>query len=293
MIELGPGADLFRMFGAFLWIALFSAIIAALWIPHSWFGKLVGLSLVLGFFVLLPGRSAWLEQQRIDAFKAQSARAWAHFEERCKNSGEFIHRTVDGVEGLFLGEILSWTAADLRDANAQNIYNRDLSGEDYILSFLAGQNASGLGITYGHIVPSKPMLDANKHLIPAGIVRHGYQWVEAIDPKEGQRYRYTGEFERLQGSTTAVDLVAKRQPATLHRATRSSASTSPPRKTVPCGSRADCCGWSTLILEEYSQNASDTSSNRDKVPELGIGQRGSWQRKAPKTCACPIRPTKS
>lgn len=209
MIELGPGADLFRLVGAFFWLLVLGALAAAVLVPRSLAGKVVAAAVVVGLFVAYPGRWAWERKQANDAFRAQRAKALAHYAERCKGAGEFIYRTVEGVEGLFVGEIPVYSARDLKDANAPNIYNRDQDGDYYIRSFLMGRNADGVGVKGGHIDPANPLRAAQGGPVPEAIVRPGYRWVEGIDPKDGRRYRYTGGFELLSGATTAVELKVK------------------------------------------------------------------------------------
>lgn len=212
MIELGPGADLFRLVGGLFWLVTLFALLAALLWPESAKGKGIAVVVVIGLFAAFPGRWAWERQQAIHAFKAQRARALPHFEERCKGAGEFIYRTADGVEGLFVGEIPTYKPADLKNPNAQNIYNRDLWGDGYIQSFLMGRNAEGVGIWAGHIDPANPVRDEQGRLVPDVIMKPGYRWIEATDPSDGRRYRYTGEFELLHGSNTSVDLKIRRHP---------------------------------------------------------------------------------
>jgi hypothetical protein len=106
------------------------------------------------------------------------AKAIAMWQERCKTAGEKIHKTVDGVEGIFLMKIR------LDDINfgdqfkLDDPYGHDSSGDMYLLNFLQGAyHQRGYKTTPGY---------------PP---RAGYPYVEALDPKDGQRYRYTGRIE--------------------------------------------------------------------------------------------------
>ena len=101
------------------------------------------------------------------------------FAERCKKAGEFIHRTVNDVEGVYLLKLRP------RDINRDNQfalddpYGRDLGGDGYIESFVRGSFEAN---TTGTTAPGSPP-------------RSGYLYVEANDPKDGVRYRYTGRIE--------------------------------------------------------------------------------------------------
>lgn len=212
MIELGPGADLFRLVGAFFWLLVLGALAAAVLVPRSLAGKVVAAAVVVGLFVAYPGRWAWERKQANDAFRAQRAKALAHYAERCKGAGEFIYRTVEGVEGVFVGEIPQYSAGDLKDQNAKNIYNRDDDGDYYIRSFLLGRNSKDVGVKGGHVDPANPLRDEQGRPVPEAIVRPGYRWIEGIDPKDGRRYRYTGAFEIQPGSVDFLRLYVKRHP---------------------------------------------------------------------------------
>lgn len=97
---------------------------------------------------------------------------------RCQKSGEFIHRVVDGVEGVFLVNVR--TALNLGDQYELNDpYGRDLTDEGYIQTFLKG--------SYGY---------GRKIAPPEGWLYYkGYSFVEAVDARDGRLYRYTGRVE--------------------------------------------------------------------------------------------------
>ena len=99
------------------------------------------------------------------------------FAERCKKSGVFIHRTAENVEGIFLMKLrpngTNYGGQYLMD----DPYGSDSGGETYVKVFF----------TEFYRVPDRP---------PPGWERRlGYRYVEAIDPKDGQRYRYTGSVQ--------------------------------------------------------------------------------------------------
>jgi hypothetical protein len=86
---------------------------------------------------------------------------------------------VEDVECIFL---LKLRPADINYGDQFKLddpYGRDLLGEGYIKSFLRGSYQAE---TTGTAAPGSPP-------------RLGYQYVEAIDPKNAQRYRYTGSIK--------------------------------------------------------------------------------------------------
>ncbi|MCL2345982.1 MAG: hypothetical protein FWC58_09050 [Desulfobulbus sp.] len=105
-----------------------------------------------------------------EAAQARLTKAEAMFQERCKTAGEFIYRTADNVEGVFLLKLRPKNNFD-DQYRMDDPYGRDLEEDGYIQAFLWKRDAKGLFNT-----------------IAAG----GYGYADAIDPKDGKRYRYTG-----------------------------------------------------------------------------------------------------
>ncbi len=112
--------------------------------------------------------------------RARLAKAEAMFAERCKKSGEFIHRTAENVEGIFLMKLRSPEVNHGDQFKMDDPYGKDLRGSGYIETFIRGQFWATH--TYG---TTKPPIDAAP-------TPKGYRYVEALDPKDGKRYRYTG-----------------------------------------------------------------------------------------------------
>lgn len=109
--------------------------------------------------------------------KSQQRRAMALWEERCKTSGEFIHQTVTGVEGIALLKVRSSTNHG-DQFRLDDPYGHDSMNEQYLLNFLRG------------------FYHQDGAASPRGFApRTGYVFVEAHDPKDGRLYRYTGRFE--------------------------------------------------------------------------------------------------
>lgn len=106
------------------------------------------------------------------------AKAQALFAERCKTAGEKIYRTVDNVEGVFLLKLRPEEINYGDQFKLDDPYGHDSGGDTYILNFLHGFYHQGNGV---------PTAGA-----PAML---GYSYVEAVDPRDGQRYRYSGRVE--------------------------------------------------------------------------------------------------
>ena len=162
---------------------------------------------VRGVFVLYAGatllllvaiaRVKWLlaERARDEAATARYRAAAAHFEKRCNTvAGETILRTVDNVEGLLLLKVRP-KRFNPYDQNAEDPYGQDLRGDGYIISFLDGRNEKG------SLVENFPHDPADRYLEPWKrhriAVKWGYRYVDAVDPKDGKRYRYTAYMDEV------------------------------------------------------------------------------------------------
>ena len=115
------------------------------------------------------------QQKQAEGEKAVLRKAEAMFQERCKTAGEKIHRTVDNVEGVFLMKLRPEKDNFSDQFVLDDPYGRDLS----LASLVKGQYRSTHS---GTAYPGSPP-------------RLGYTYVEAIDPQDGKRYRYTGRIE--------------------------------------------------------------------------------------------------
>lgn len=106
------------------------------------------------------------------------AKAEAMFQERCKTAGEKIYRTAENVEGVLLIKIRP--RKNYGDQfQLDDPYGHDSSEDEYIKSFLYGRDSKG----------SLAPLDR--------ATRRGYQYVEVVDPADGNRYRYTGSVKPI------------------------------------------------------------------------------------------------
>ncbi|MGE5385520.1 MAG: hypothetical protein ACM3SV_06495 [Betaproteobacteria bacterium] len=115
-------------------------------------------------------------------------KAEAMFQERCKKAGEKIYKTVDNVEGIFLMKVRPKSEKFNDQWAMDDPYGRDLGGDGYIGSFLT---ASFDLMRHPNPKPGWPL-------------RLGYAYVEAIDPQDGKRYRYTGAIKQVTKTSSPM-----------------------------------------------------------------------------------------
>jgi hypothetical protein len=188
VIELTGWGDLLRLVGVLFWVLVIGALIAALAVPKTGRGKAVATLIVVGLFAAFPGRWAWKMKQERDAARARYQKAEAMFEERCKKAGVFIRRTAENVEGVFLLKLRPEGSNYGDQYRMDDPYGRDLDGEGYIKTFIQGN--------YDSMRP--------KETRPGWPLRIGYRYVDAIDPEDGKRYRYTGSIKAVRKQDTTA-----------------------------------------------------------------------------------------
>ena len=156
----------------------------------KWLAPLLSLALLLGACASGPRAAQPSERQ---------AKAMAMWQERCKAAGEKIYRTVEGVEGVYLMKLRPKGTNFGDQFKLDDPYGRDLDGDGYIETFVRDSFAK--------------MRSPNPR--PEWPPRLGYHYVEAQDPKDGQRYRYTGGMKvtgRMEASAPNVQIDLKRDP---------------------------------------------------------------------------------
>lgn len=171
MLELGVGADLLRGIGWVLWWLIAAALVLAFTLPKSKKGKAIAVVLVLTvvFGPMVPGAI------RSNEFKKRKAVAKAMILERCKQSGEFIHQTVEDVEGVYLLKLRPKEDNTDDQFSLDDPYGRDSNGMRLIESFL------------------RKGLEPGKE--DSAATTKGYHFVVANDVSDGQLYRFTGRTE--------------------------------------------------------------------------------------------------
>ncbi len=145
-------------------------------------------------------------------YLAKIKEAEAYYKEKCeKVAGIRIYKTVPDVEGLLLMKIRpERTDRELSDPNWPGAaFGEEARGDGYITSFLGYEYRA---VDKDGVVSSvRGYINTDKR--PGGLP--GYRWIEVIDPKDGQRYRYSGSVKVVgRKDTTAfnVQLALKKDP---------------------------------------------------------------------------------
>ena len=180
-LDLTPFGGLLAAIGWLYWLAALAIVLLALWWPKRWWVKLAS-ALVVSGTVVYPVFVRPVEQrvdaarQQQDEFKARLADAIAQFEMRCKSAGEKIARTVDNVEGVVWMKWRDKPAynADTDQFRRDDPYGRDCEGKFCIAQLLRVTSGAALN-------PEEGKLHST-----------GYRFVETVDPRDGQPYRYVG-----------------------------------------------------------------------------------------------------
>ena len=210
----------------------------------------------------------------------RQAKAIAMWQERCKTAGEKIHKTVDNVEGIYLMKVRTTTNFG-NQFELDDPYGSDLTGDTFILNFLRG---------FHHQSKVEPYLGSPP--------RVGYSHVEAQDPKDGQRYRYTGRVEEpwltnksyLKGYTRFVlDKSPPKTPAPRYGVTYDDISTGEEREYWIAGS-----SLKVIDLQTNEVIAERIGYMVDRAQGSSAGQRSPWFFAADNACPNfqrnPLRP---
>lgn len=176
MIELGPGATLFRTAGWLIWLLVICVLLAAWGLPKTKRGKAVAVATTLGALLMFPGRQILEMRQQESSARTKVADAERRFQERCKTAGEFIYSSVENVEGVLVMKERAKEYNHGEQFRMDDPYGFDVSGDGYIENFLKDRNEKG-------------------SLVHDGIKR-GYRYVDVINPTDGKRYRFTGRVDQ-------------------------------------------------------------------------------------------------
>lgn len=170
----------------------------------------------------------------VGASDANYAEAERRFQQHCLSAGERIKKTVRNVDGIFLIKLRLGHNFDEQFV-LDDPYGRDLQGEAYIQTFLR---------EFHILARTPPTHPPGDKMVEGG--QTGYRFVEAIDPKDGIRYRYTAHFEQ-PGLTQpnfvkdywrlVLDAVAATGPRPRYGVTFEDISTQEDRKYWIAGSR--------------------------------------------------------
>lgn len=183
-IDLTPFGSVLKSIGVLYWLLAAAAVGTVVRWKKSRRDKVLAVAFVMALFGFLP---AYVEWQRFQA-RSRLDESMSLFAERCKGAGEKVTRVVD-TDGLV------WMKWRDKYGNEDNFadqfklndpYGRDCGLEDCIGNLLRVVNGASLN-------PD----EASRHAL-------GYQFVETIDPIDGQAYRYSAHLEH-GWSQEAVD----------------------------------------------------------------------------------------
>lgn len=123
----------------------------------------------------------------------------ALWEEKCRTvAGEKIYKTVPDVEGLVLLKVRpkAWEPEWADPMWPGAAFALEAQTDEYITTFLGYEYAT---FTQGRDEPNEITKDRRGYIAtdrrPGLMDRPGYRYVDVIDSKDGQRYRYTGRWE--------------------------------------------------------------------------------------------------
>lgn len=157
------------------------------------FSLLIGA--LLATTALSPSAQAYDPNNRAE-YLAKIKEAEAYYKEKCeKVAGIRIYKTVPDVEGLLLMKVRpNRTDRELADPMWPGAaFGREAGGDSYLRSFLGYEHSPAAD---GSPVAPQRRGYINTDRRPGSLP--GYRWVEVSDPKDGQRYRYTGS-EKVVG----------------------------------------------------------------------------------------------
>jgi hypothetical protein len=172
------------------------AMTLALWVPKRRIAKVVAGAVVL-LAAGIPLRTLYVEKQQAkaaaDAYRVRLQAATALFEQRCAQAGEKIHRTIQGLRGIYLVNLRPYDP--VRNPERADPAGDSATGMGYVSTFFSGtdrEQASGL-------------TDRNR--------LGAYGFVEA-PAEDGEFIRYSDDRstleERLSGDKLTAVRVASR-----------------------------------------------------------------------------------
>jgi hypothetical protein len=133
-LDLTSFGVLFQAIGIIYWIAFFGLLYLAIKKPITRTRKAVWTLVVLAVFLGGPGHNGWNNYQAQQRYQA----AKAHFDERCKEAGERILKTVSGEKIIRLVNIRPDKHPSSDQFALDDPYGYTEGGEDYIKRYLVG-----------------------------------------------------------------------------------------------------------------------------------------------------------
>jgi hypothetical protein len=172
-LDLTPFGSVLTAIGLLYWVVGALLLWWTVRGAHT-FNLKVGLGLlVIAIFAAGPGLSAYRRAQAQHAAQARFAAAKARFDMRCKEAGEIINRTVDGVEGVMMMNLRQENVDPRDQFKLNDPYGSNCGGKSCIASYLFSYTM--VPTAHGSWKPYTSRV---------------YQFVDFVDA-DGQRYRYT------------------------------------------------------------------------------------------------------
>jgi hypothetical protein len=243
---------------------------------HRRVSRFNGLGRWLLLVSLLP-LSACIDPEAERA-KARREKAMAMWQERCKKSGEFIHETVDGVEGVYLMKLRPGTPNYSDQFLMDDPYGRDSGGEGSVEGFLKHEKPEGIDGRRDDIYHDR-----------------GYRYVVAKSPEDGNLYRYEGKMiepwqsdkRYLKGYVKFVfDKAPATEPLPRYGVTYDDISTREEREYWIAGSSLKVVDLKTnrVIAERIGYMVDAAQGSR-------AGQRSPWLKAAGNACPVFVDPS--
>ena len=176
-IDLTPFGALLTGISALYWMAMVAIAALALWLPRRWWAKAAAATAVLSVFIIPISRRVEEQKNKIYAAQSRITESMAHYELRCKQAGERVSRTAQGVDGLVW---LKWRDRSFNHGDQFKLddpFGWECGEEECIKELL--RIGQGLRLKTDA---------ARRH-------ERGYLFVETTDPRDGKRYRYTGQMK--------------------------------------------------------------------------------------------------
>lgn len=180
------------------------------------------LAATLPLIPALAAISAYAQEPTSLSVQERVQRGKALFDEKCKTvAGEKIYKTVADVEGVLLLKVRP-QAGDREWADRMwpgAAFAGEPTGDGYLNTFLGAEVPLGHppGSPYFGKPPSPEMRGSITPKAPKDhrpIDRPGYRYVDVLDGKDGQRYRYVlVEISRPTSKIGWIDIVLDKTPA--------------------------------------------------------------------------------
>lgn len=152
-----------------------------------------------GIFLLAALAACQTRPADLNAGEAAANRALAGkalWEEKCRTvAGEKIYRKVENVDGVLLLKVRPEAGErEWRDRMWPGAaFARESRADEYIKSFLGYEHPIGVDNRTLPITSASRGTVSTDRATPGSLP--GYRWVEVIDEKDGQRYRYAGRYD--------------------------------------------------------------------------------------------------